>query len=119
MPKAINLLLTFLKRGKLQAEEDSEEFWRANDIFATLYLDTAERWLGDGTMAADTATLLDQVGERIKRLHANFATFGEETIEGNQNHWKDLLARTNDLRRQARLPTIQLQQIRRSETEGN
>jgi len=111
VPKAVNLLLTFLKRGRLQAEEDSEEFWQANDIFATLYLDTAARWLGSETTSADTATLLDQVGERIQRLHANFAQFGEDTIEGNGAHWKALLARLNELRRQARLPTIQLKLI--------
>ncbi len=109
VPKAMNLAVS-LTRGILQADENSEEWWRAQEVLMALYLNTAERYLKGGGDSSEAAAWLDRAKKLFLHTAASSPLLGEDVVEGNKEKWMKVLDRMNDLRGRANLPGVSVSQ---------
>ena len=109
VPKAMNLAVS-LTRGVLQADENSEAWWRAQEILMMLYLNTSERYLAGGAGASEASVWLDRAKKLFLRTAASSPLLGEDVVEGNKERWMKVLDRMNDLRLRAGMPGVSVSQ---------
>jgi hypothetical protein len=104
--KAVQIAQGLTRGGGVEAEEESETWWRANTILLNGYLTLAEQSTGAPAPSGTAIDWLERAEKLITGVAVSYPDLGDTVLPTTRETWQALLRRLNGLRQRSGLPVL-------------